>query len=33
MGTAMAEKVVVQQWQWRQSNGNGGTSTAMVVQR
>jgi hypothetical protein len=29
----MAEKVVVQQWQWRCSNGNDGAATAMAVQR
>ncbi len=28
MGAAMAEKVVVQQWRWRRSNGNGGAATA-----
>jgi hypothetical protein len=30
MGTAMAEKVVAQQWQWQRSNGNGGAATAMA---
>ncbi len=33
MGAAIAEKVVVQQWQWRRSNGNGGAATAMAVQQ
>jgi hypothetical protein len=33
MGTAMAEKVVAQRWQWRRSDGNGSAATAMAVQR
>jgi hypothetical protein len=33
MGTAMAEKVVAQQWQWWRSNGSGGAATAMAVQQ
>ncbi len=33
MGAAIAEKVVVQQWQWRRSNGDGGAATAMAVQQ
>jgi hypothetical protein len=33
MNTAMAEKVVAQQWQWQRSNGNGGAATAMAVQQ
>jgi hypothetical protein len=33
MGAAMAEKVVVQQWQWWRSNSDGGVATAMVVQQ
>ncbi len=33
MGTAIAEKVVAQQWQWQRSNGDGGAATAMAVQQ
>ncbi len=33
MGTAMAEKVMVQRWRLRRSNGNGGTVMAMGVQQ
>ncbi len=33
MGAAMAEKVVVQQWQWRHSNSNGAAATVMAVQQ
>jgi hypothetical protein len=30
-GAAMAEKVVVLQWQWRHSNRNGGAAMAMTM--
>jgi hypothetical protein len=33
MGAAMAEKEVVQQWQWQCTKGNGSTAIAMVVQQ
>ncbi len=33
MGAVMAEKVVVQQWQCRRSDGNGSAATAMAVQQ
>jgi hypothetical protein len=33
MGAAMAEKMVVQQWQRRRSNGNGSAATAIAVQQ